>query len=81
MEVAQIGASLGNAVSGVVSAIGNLIPSVGAKGSTGSNQVDFIAPTPNWTDARASGEQDRNFFAAAKDIGVPVTSTAKVPAK
>jgi hypothetical protein len=79
MEVAQIGTSLGNAYAGVISAIGNIIPSVGAKGSTGTNQVDFIAPSPNWTDARASGEEDRNFFAAAKDIGIPVTATGKKP--
>jgi hypothetical protein len=64
MEAAQIGTSLGNAVAGTVSAIGNLIPSVGAKGSTGPNQVDFIAPSQNFTDARAKGEEETRFVTA-----------------
>jgi hypothetical protein len=61
MEAAQIGTSIGNALSGVVSAIGNLVPSVGAKGSTGSNATDFIAPSQGWVDARAKGEASSEF--------------------
>jgi hypothetical protein len=71
MEVAQVGASLGNAAAGVIGAIGNLIPSVGAKGATGSNNVDFIAPSNNFTDARAKGEDsiESQVFAAGRKIG------------
>jgi hypothetical protein len=68
MEAAQIGTSLGNAVSGTISSIGNLIPSAGAKGSTGTNAVDFIAPSQGWVDARAKGEA-RSDFEAVRTTG------------
>jgi hypothetical protein len=69
MEAAQIGTSLGNATAGVIGAIGNLVPSVGAKGSTGTNAVDFIAPSQGWVDARAKGETESRQFEAVRTTG------------